>query len=256
MMPIIIVGLLGLIVGSFLNVVIYRLPHSQSLVIPRSYCPNCKTTIPFWHNIPLLSYFILRGKCHNCYTKISLRYPTVELICCLASIVAVMHFELSWQTCAFLPLTWALIAMTFIDIDHLILPDIITLPFLWLGLLLSLFGIFVPPASAILGAISGYLIFWLIAKIFEKIRHKEGMGHGDFKLLAMFGAWAGWHMLPLIILFASLSGLAVGLSLILFKNRSFHKPIPFGPFIALAGWIVMMLGGDIYNWYFSIIRCF
>ncbi len=254
------VGLLGLLVGSFLNVIIYRLPIMMeledtgtfNLFTPRSSCPKCNHAIPFWHNIPVISYILLRGKCHYCKTHISIQYPLVELSSCILSIVIAYYFGVTYTTFAVLLLTWGLIALTVIDINHFILPDTLTLPLLCLGLLVSITGVFTTPISAIIGAITGYGILWLVAKTYKLIRHTDGMGYGDFKLLAVFGAWLGWHMLPFIILAASLLGTIVGFTLILAKRSSFNRPIPFGPFLALAGWIALLWGANIYSWYFAL----
>ena len=254
------IGLLGLLVGSFLNVVIYRLPimmelddtKTFNLFTPRSSCPKCNHAIPFWHNIPVLSYLILRGKCHYCKTHISIQYPIVELCSCILSIVIAYYFGITYITFAILLLTWGLIALTVIDINHFILPDTLTMPLLCLGLLVSITGVFTTPASAIIGACAGYGILWLVAKIYKLIRHTEGMGYGDFKLLAMFGAWLGWQMLPLIILVSSLLGTIIGISLICLKKNTYEQPIPFGPFLALAGWIALLWGQNIYSWYFAL----
>lgn len=269
-------GILGLIVGSFLNVVIYRLPimlkadwHQEcidylkdvmpeknrviNLLTPRSHCPKCKTDIPAWCNIPLISFLLLKRKCRHCGAKISWRYPLVELLSCISSIWVAHHFGVSWQTAAVLPLTWALIAAIFIDLDHQLLPDNITLPLLWIGLLLSLFKIFVTPENAIIGATAGYLSLWVIAYVFKLIRNVQGMGHGDFKLFALFGAWLGWEILPLIILAASLAGCIVGITLIICKKQRYQQPMPFGPFLAAAGWLAFFFGQDILHWYVTFM---
>ncbi len=254
------VGLLGLLVGSFLNVVIYRLPimlnlsktRPFNLFFPRSHCPHCRRTIPFWQNIPVLSYLVLRGKCHFCSTAISVRYPLVELASCLLSIYVASYFGFTYQTALVLLLTWGLIALAVIDISHLILPDVIVLPLLWLGLLVSAFGFFTTPKEAIIGAVAGYLVLWLLAKAYKIVRHVDGVGYGDFKLAAMFGAWLGWHMLLLVILISSLLGAVIGITLVLLKKHSYQRPIPFGPFLAVGGWIAMLWGQGIYSWYFSL----
>jgi len=261
----ILIGLFSLAIGSFLNVVIYRLPimlkrqwqqeceellkekpakatTTFNLAVPRSHCPHCKKIIAAKYNIPIISYILLRGKCPYCKNKISWRYPLVELICCILSIIVAVKFGISVQTAALLPLTWALIVLVFIDFEHLLLPDIITIPFLWIGLLLSIFGIFCNPSSAIIGAAAGFLSLWLIAYLFKLIRGMEGMGQGDFKLLAMFGAWAGWQTLPFIVFCASLLGAIIGILYLVLKKYSWRKPIPFGPYLAIAGWVALILG--------------
>lgn len=255
-------GLLGLLVGSFLNVVVYRLPimlHQASpplfgttpfnLIIPRSHCPHCQKSVPPWANIPLLGYLILKGRCLLCKHSISLRYPLLELITAIVSILVVQHFGLQWQSISALILSWGLIALTVIDFDHQLLPDAITFPLLWIGLFVSLFKLHVNTQDAIIGAITGYLCLWLIAKLFKIIRKKEGMGEGDFKLLALLGAWLGWQSLPAIILIASLSGLLSNVGLIWrkpYKDYQ-HHCIPFGPYLSLGGWIMLIWGQAIIN---------
>jgi len=272
---IIMCALLGLIIGSFLNVVIHRLPKMMmrdwrlqchelqgttpadsdlepySLNTPRSRCPNCNHTISAWENIPVISYLILRGRCKKCTRPISIRYPLIEALTALLSALVAWHFGFSWQTAAALLLTWALISLTFIDLDHQLLPDDITLPLLWLGLGLSLFGIFTDPASAILGAMAGYLSLWSVYIIFKLLTGKEGMGYGDFKLLALFGAWLGWQSIPLIIVLSSLVGSIIGITLIALRSHQRDIPIPFGPYLAMAGWIAMMWGETITSTYLN-----
>lgn len=243
-----IVGCFGLIIGSFLNVVIYRLPlmlqdettaHKFNLAVPRSHCPHCKTKIPCWLNIPLISYLYLRGRCKHCHAKISWRYPFVELLSAIAAAAVAVHFHATWQCLAALFFTWTLIPLVFIDIELLLLPDPGTILLLWAGLLVNAFWLFVSPQDAIIGGILGYSSFWIIAKIFYLLRRVEGMGYGDFKLLAAIGAWLGWQQLPYVVLIASVSGLIVGGAVLLLKRRSLRQPIPFGPFIALAGWLAL-----------------
>ena len=276
------VFVLSLMIGSFLNVVIHRLPimldrewRAQSremleiggefsgppapaynLVVPRSACPQCRAPIRVHQNIPLLSYLWLGGRCANCRAPISARYPIVELATGLLSAAVAWHYGWHWQTLAALALTWALIALTVIDYDHQILPDSITLPLLWLGLLLSIAwhpglrpAIPADPASAIIGAAAGYLLLWLVYWGFKLITGKEGMGYGDFKLLAALGAWMGWQMLPLIILLSALTGAVIGVALIVLRGRERGRPMPFGPFLAMAGWIAMMWGSEIVDGY-------
>jgi leader peptidase (prepilin peptidase)/N-methyltransferase len=259
--------LLGLVVGSFLNVVIYRLPlmlqrgwESQcqellelesppreifNLLKPDSHCPHCGAAIRALENIPVLSYLLQKGRCRHCGEPISLRYPLIELLTALMSGLTAWHFGFGSAALFAVVLTWALIAMSFIDIDHQLLPDDITLPFLWLGLLLSLSGLFTDASSAIIGAAAGYLSLWLVYQLFKLATGKEGMGYGDFKLFALFGAWMGWQSLPLILLLSSLVGAAVGIMLIVFRGRDRQLPIPFGPYLAAAGWIAMLWGSDI-----------
>lgn len=266
---VVICALLGLIIGSFLNVVIHRLPEMMmrgwrlqchelqgtnpdaadlepyNLNTPRSRCPGCGHAIGILENIPLVSYLILRGRCRVCGQPISPRYPLVELLCALLSAAVAWKFGYGWQTAAGLLLTWGLIPLVFIDLEHQLLPDDITLPLLWAGLGLSLLGIFTDPASAIIGAMAGYLSLWSVYMLFKLLTGKEGMGFGDFKLLALLGAWLGWQAVPLVIVLSSLVGSVVGISLILLRRQERDIPIPFGPYLAAAGWIAMMWGGDI-----------
>ena len=262
------IALLGLTVGSFLNVVIYRLPkmleaqwtrdcrehlgHAPepstepfNLSRPGSRCPSCNHKIKPWENIPVVSWLLLRGRCSNCHTPISIRYPVIETITGVLSLAVAAHFGITWATAGALLLTWALIALTMIDFDVQLLPDNITLPFLWLGLLLNLGNLFTDTRSAIIGATAGYLALWSVYQLFKRITGKEGMGYGDFKLLAMLGAWLGWQYLPQIILLSALVGAVVGVSLIALHGRDRNIPIPFGPYLAAAGWISLMWGEQI-----------
>jgi leader peptidase (prepilin peptidase) / N-methyltransferase len=270
------VGLVGLLVGSFLNVVIYRLPvmmqkswrkdcqdylglvtdlqanETFNLVLPLSRCPGCNTPIKPYQNIPVISYVFLRGKCAKCKNPISLRYPLIEAFTAVTSFVIAWHFGFTPQTGFALLLTWSLIALSFIDIDHQLLPDSITLPALWLGLFLSVFDIFTDSHASIIGAIAGYLVLWGVFHLFKLLTGKEGMGYGDFKLLALFGAWLGWQSLPAIILLSSLVGAVVGIAMILFSRHDRNTPIPFGPYLAAAGWIALIWGADINQFYLNI----
>jgi leader peptidase (prepilin peptidase) / N-methyltransferase len=310
-------GVIGLLFGSFLNVIIYRLPkvlmeveskesefqaapndaelrttgnsleineiqgetfgtsrnsfemneiqsetfgtcetHSlwHSLLTSRSRCPHCDHSINARDNCPILSFCILKGRCRHCRESISFRYPLVELLTCVLSFFIAFRFGVSLTTMAALILTWALIALAFIDFDTLLLPDHITIPFIWLGLLLSLFPIFQKSQDAVLGAISGYLFLFTLYWIFKWISGKEGMGFGDFKLLSMLGAWLGWQTLPLIIFISSFCGVLVGTFLIFFKKQNKNVPIPFGPFLALGGFFALMLGNDLESFYFWALR--
>ncbi len=276
---VIIVGLFGLCVGSFLNVVIFRLPkmlqqqwteqcnellHPETepapdsdkqkfnLVTPASTCRACGHKITALENIPVISYVFLRGRCSKCKEKVSPRYPIVELLTAILSIVVALHFGVTWQCATALLLTWALVALSFIDFDHQILPDVITLPVLWLGLLVNLFGLFTDIQSAVIGAAAGYLSLWLVYHAFKLLTGKEGMGFGDFKLLGLFGAWFGWQLLPLIILLSAFSGAVIGIALIVLRGRDRNIPIPFGPYLAIAGWIAMLWGEKIINSYLQI----
>lgn len=260
--------LLGLIVGSFLNVLIHRLPimldrdwttqsramlglppepkgPAYNLLLPHSECPRCSHKIRAWENIPVLSYLMLRGKCAECRAKISLRYPLVELATGILSAFVVYHFGLSWQTGAFLLLTWGLLAMSLIDADHQLLPDVLVLPLLWLGLIVNGQGLFTDLYAALWGAVAGYLSLWLVYWAFKLITGKEGMGYGDFKLLAMLGAWGGWQILPLTILLSSLVGAVLGVVMLKMRNAQTSTPIPFGPYLAIAGWIALLWGDQI-----------
>ncbi len=270
------VFVLGLLVGSFLNVVIYRLPlmmqrewrreclefleqpeenpgETLNLLVPRSRCGHCGHAITALENIPVISWLLLGGKCKACGTRISLQYPLVELFTALASLAVAWRFGVSEQTLAALVLTWALIAMSGIDIAHKLLPDSLTLPMLWLGILLGFFHVFVDLESSVIGAMAGYLSLWSVYIVFKLITGKEGMGHGDFKLLAMLGAWMGWKMLFVIILTSSLVGATVGITMILLKKTSRQTQIPFGPYLAAAGWIALLWGEQLNRFYFSFL---
>lgn len=267
--------LLGLMVGSFLNVVIYRLPvmmqrewESQcaelsgqttteqsvfNLSTPRSRCPHCQHAISAIENIPVVSYLFLKGRCRGCGAGISKRYPIIEALTGLMSVVVAWHFGFSWAGFGALILTWSLIALTFIDLDHQLLPDKITLPLVWLGLLFNLFGQFSDLTSSVIGAMAGYLVLWSIYHLFRLITGKEGMGYGDFKLLAALGAWMGWQYLPMIVLLSSLVGAVVGISLVLLKNHQRDIPIPFGPYLAAAGWIALIWGDKLNQLYLGSV---
>jgi leader peptidase (prepilin peptidase)/N-methyltransferase len=277
------VGLLALIIGSFLNVVICRLPkilfcnwrqqcfefleqpvpaddqekikhHENSvckLVLPRSACPHCHAAIKPYDNIPLLGFIFLRGKCRNCSKKISWQYPIVEAITAATCILVAAHFGVTWQTAAGCLFVCVLIVQATIDLQHTIIPDEITLLMLWIGLLLSLSNIFVDPQTAIIGAAAGYLILWIIYWLFYLVTKKEGMGFGDFKLLAMLGAWLGWQALPFIVLFSSALGAIVGVMYLLLTKKTTNHRIPFGPFLAMAGIIALLWGSSINQWYIA-----
>ena len=281
------VVVLGLFIGSFLNVVIHRLPimlerdwkaevdalltdqqaapqvaspepvaaPRYNLVVPRSACPKCGAMITAAENIPVVSYLLLKGKCAKCAAPISIRYPIIEASTALLSAVVAWRFGYTWYCGAALILTWALVALSVIDFDHQYLPDDITLPLVWLGLLISLapplpaLGLPVDPRSSIIGAAAGYLSLWAVYHLFKLITGKEGMGYGDFKLLAVFGAWLGWQKLLLIILLSAFSGAIVGIALITLRGRDRNIPIPFGPYLATAGWIAMLWGDEIVTSY-------
>jgi leader peptidase (prepilin peptidase)/N-methyltransferase len=266
---------LGLLVGSFLNVVVYRLPKMMirdwkiqsremlelppepqaetfNLILPHSRCPHCSHRIRAWENIPVVSYLFLGGKCSQCKAPISKRYPLVELSCGLLSAFIAWHFGYGWEAGAMLLLTWGLLAMSLIDADHQLLPDAIVLPLLWLGLIVNSFGLFTSLTDALWGAVAGYLVLWCVFWLFKLITGKEGMGYGDFKLLAMLGAWGGWQILPLTILLSSIVGAVLGLILLRLRNVETSTPIPFGPYLALAGWIALLWGDQITTSYLQI----
>lgn len=280
---------LGLIVGSFLNVVAYRLPimmerawraHATEasgpdatvqaeleatavtragrfdLAWPPSSCPECEHPIGALQNIPILSFLVLKGRCAHCGARISPRYPIVEALTAVLSVIVAWRFGTSWATPAALILTWFLIALSLIDLDHKLLPDSLTLPLVWLGLIVALVEIdgspmFADLRSSVIGAAAGYLSLWLVYQLFKLATGKEGMGYGDFKLLAALGAWLGWQLLPLVILLSAAVGSIVGLGLILSGQRSRQAEIPFGPYLAGAGWLALLHGRDIMGWYFA-----
>lgn len=275
--------ILGLLVGSFLNVVIYRFPKMMergwqdqcrefltsdgnvatlpsndkkqepfNLMVPASTCPHCGHKIRAWENVPIVSFLYLRGKCSSCKSKISPRYPTIELATGLLSVAVIYYIGINWSGLAALVLTWSLIVLTMIDIDTYLLPDDITLPLLWLGLIVNSFGLFSDLPSALWGAVAGYLSLWSVYKLFKLLTGKEGMGYGDFKLLAALGAWMGWQMLPQIILLSSLVGAVIGISMIVIRGRDKNIPIPFGPYLAIAGWIAFIWGDTINQSYLKL----
>lgn len=269
--------LFSLMIGSFLNVVIHRLPimlerdwqaeyHSYfdgepkaaptapyNLMVPRSCCPHCDHPIGALENIPLLSWLWLKGRCRACKAPISARYPLVELLTALLSVAVAATLPPGWGALAALALTWTLVALTFIDLDKMLLPDQLTLPLLWAGLLFNLLGGFASLADAVIGAMAGYLVLWTLYWAFKLLTGKEGMGYGDFKLLAALGAWLGWQALPIVLLLSSLVGAVIGIGLILLRNHHQGKPIPFGPYLAIAGWIALLWGDSITRWYLDIV---
>jgi len=271
----ILAGLLGLFVGSFLNVVIHRLPrmmerdwHAQAaelrgeeppaserfnLATPRSRCPHCGHQITLLENIPLVSYLLLRGRCGHCGAGISKRYPTVEATSALLSAYAAWHFGFGAAALGALLFVWAMVALTFIDLDTQLLPDDITLPLLWLGLAFNLGATYAELPAAVIGAMAGYLALWSVFWVFKLATGKEGMGYGDFKLLAAIGAWLGWQMLPLTILLSSLVGAVVGIALIVFARHGRNVPIPFGPYLAAAGLIALFWGERITERYLGLL---
>jgi leader peptidase (prepilin peptidase)/N-methyltransferase len=269
-------GITGLLVGSFLNVVIWRLPKmlerdwreqahdilglpgetplpTYNLLLPHSQCPHCDHRIRAWENIPLLSYVFLRGRCSACAAAISPRYPLTELACGLLSAFVAWHFGFGWPAGLVLVLSWGLLAMSLIDAEHQILPDVLVLPLMWLGLVVNSFGLFVSLHEALWGAIAGYGLLWSVFWLFKLITGKDGMGHGDFKLLAMLGAWGGWQILPLTILLSSLVGAIIGLITLRVRHAKTSTPIPFGPYLAIAGWIALLWGGQITDLYWQYV---
>ncbi|MEZ5447121.1 MAG: A24 family peptidase [Gammaproteobacteria bacterium] len=267
----------GLVVGSFLNVVIHRLPimmerewrahcaelagkpaestgdaEPYNLCRPRSRCPLCRRPIRAYENVPLLSWILQKGRCRGCGNRISLRYPLVELLAAVLSVLALWHFGPTPAALGAAGLGWALLAASAIDLDRQLLPDSITLPALWAGLAMNVFGVFAPLQAAVLGAMAGYLVLWLVYWAFKLTTGKEGMGYGDFKLLAALGAWTGWQQLPVIILLASAVGAIVGISLIMFRGHGRSHPIPFGPFLACAGWLAVLWGPAISGGYLRL----
>ncbi|WP_193039028.1 prepilin peptidase [Pseudoalteromonas nigrifaciens] len=282
------IGLVSLCIGSFLNVVIYRLPlmmqrewqgecrllleselnsnkkntneplnsdlnSTFNLVKPNSTCPKCKTAIKAWQNIPVISWLFLKGKCASCSNPISARYPIVEAITALLSLVVAYKLGATEQALLYIAITWALVALTFIDIDHMLLPDQITLPLVWLALIAAVLGYTVTPTDAIIGAASGYLSLWSVFWLFKLLTGKEGMGYGDFKLLAVFGALLGWQSLLTIILLSSVVGAIIGIALLTVQGKDKATPIPFGPYLAIAGWITMLWGEQLQTSYFNLI---
>ncbi|MED5492363.1 A24 family peptidase [Halopseudomonas pachastrellae] len=270
---ILLAGLLGLVIGSFLNVVILRVPRmleiewqqqareilepdrehappaTYNLILPHSHCPKCKTEIKPWQNIPIISYLLLRGRCGNCKEPISLRYPAIELLTAGLSMLVAWQMGFNLATAGMLVLTWALVCLSMIDADTQLLPDIIVLPLLWLGLILNSFGVYTDLNTALWGAVAGYLSLWSVYWLFKLVTGKEGMGYGDFKLLAMLGAWGGWQVLPLTILLSSLVGAILGLIILKARGANNSTPLPFGPYLAIAGWIALIWGETITGHY-------
>ncbi|WP_372821517.1 A24 family peptidase [Pseudomonas parafulva] len=268
-------AVLGLLVGSFLNVLVHRLPvmlerqwqnearevlglpveaHERfDLCLPASHCPGCGHRIRAWENIPVVSYLAQRGRCSACKGRISLRYPLVELACAGLSLVVAWHFGVSVQALLALVLTWCLLALSLIDAEHQLLPDVLVLPTLWLGLVVNAFGVFVPLADALWGAVVGYLSLWSVYWLFRLVTGKEGLGYGDFKLLALLGAWGGWQVLPLTLLLSSVVGAVIGLCLLRLRKASLGATMPFGPYLAIAGWIAWLWGDEIYASYMQLL---
>ncbi|MFI4919781.1 MAG: prepilin peptidase [Legionellales bacterium] len=268
------IALFSLAVGSLLNVIIYRLPimlqtewrqqccdllqveskkgSNLNLFFPRSFCPHCQTLVKAWQNIPIISYLFLKGKCYQCHGPISIRYPLIELLTLVLSFYATWHFGLTLQLPFVLVAIWLLICLFFIDLDHQILPDSLTLSLLWLGLLANTQNLFTSLPDAVFSAAGAYLVLWLFIKIFYLLTGKIGMGNGDFKLFAAFGAWFGWTMLPLILLLSSITGVIVGIIYLKLQNKTTDTAIPFGPFLCAAGLVALFWGHRILNWYLHI----
>lgn len=273
------VFIMGLCIGSFINMAAYRIPKmlyfawfvdsyeflnlypkfnrppglQLNLCFPGSHCPNCKKKIAFFDNIPVVSYFLLKGKCRNCQEKISISYPLIELLTAICSIAVAYKFGIQYKIILILLLTWTLILQSAIDVKEYIIPDEITLPMLWLGLIINNFNTFTNLSSAVIGAVVGYLSFWIIYWIFKLVTGKDGMGYGDFKLLSMLGAWFGYQKLLSIILISSAIGSLVGVALILLKKQDRNTPIPFGPYLAIAGWTAILFGDLFDKW---SVRCY
>ena len=266
-------GLLGLIIGSFLNVVIHRLPKmmeaqwlqqsremlnpdasqpeqaTYNLILPHSHCPHCKAEIKAWQNLPVISYLLLKGRCGQCRAPISSRYPLVELLTAALSMVVAWQYGFGWPATGMLLLTWGLISLSMIDADTQLLPDVLVLPLLWLGLIANSFGVYTSLNDALWGAVAGYLSLWSVYWLFKLVTGKEGMGYGDFKLLAMLGAWGGWQILPLTILLSSLVGAVLGIIILKTRGQDNATPLPFGPYLAIAGWIALIWGETITSRY-------
>lgn len=269
--------ILGVLVGSFLNVVIYRLPVMMerawksecaecfpeanikaddevfNLVVPRSRCPQCNHLIGSSENIPMLSWLFQKGRCKHCSCTISKRYPCIELLTGILSLIVALTVPFGWPLLFALIFTWVLISLTFIDFDTMLLPDQLTLPLLWLGLLINISGTFAGLTDAVLGAAFGYLSLWSIYWGFKLLTGKEGMGYGDFKLLAALGAWFGWQALPLIILLSSLAGAVIGIAILVASKDKKSRPMPFGPYLAIAGWLFLVYGSELTNFYYSMV---
>ena len=273
----------ALMIGSFLNVVIFRLPLMMqrdwreqceelakepaptlpegrfNLVVPRSRCPSCGAQIKAWQNIPVLSYLLLGAQCSNCRESISVRYPLVEILTAILAGLCAWRFGFGWEALMAIGLTCALVAISLIDADHQLIPDSIVIPLLWAGLIMSLFfplagseTLFIAPREAVIGATAGYLSLWSVYQVFKLVTGKEGMGYGDFKLLAALGAWLGWKALPTIVLMSAVVGAVLGVAMIVFRGRDRQTPIPYGPYLAAAGWITMMWGDAINNAYLDL----
>jgi leader peptidase (prepilin peptidase) / N-methyltransferase len=271
-------GLLSLLVGSFLNVVIVRLPIMMdrqerlfvlqaseqaipddlqgryTLYTPASHCPQCKASVQWWMNIPVLSYLMLKGRCAGCQLPISFQYPLVEILTCAAGVFAALAFGVTGKACAIMALLWVLIALTVIDLRTQLLPDVLTLPLMWAGLLVNTQATVVPLSSAVWGAVVGYMSLWSIYQLFKLITGKEGMGYGDFKLLAALGAWLGVGMILPIVLFASLTGSVLGVAMILSKRLQPEVPIAFGPYLAAGGMLAVFCGERAVSWYLGLMK--
>ena len=267
---------LGLIVGSFLNVLVWRLPKmlerewraqaheilglpadpagpTYNLMRPNSCCPHCNHPIRPWEIFPFLGYMLFGGRDAHCRGAISARYPLTELACGLISAFVAWHFSFGWQAGAVMLLSWGLLAMSLIDADHQLLPDVLVLPLLWLGLIINGFDLLAPLTDALWGAVIGYMSLWSVFWLFKLATGKDGMGHGDFKLMALIGAWGGWQVLPMTLLMSSLAGVFVGLILMRVRKTQVSSPMPFGPYLAIAGWIALLWGGQITDFYLQSV---
>ena len=273
----------ALMIGSFLNVVIFRLPLMMqrdwreqceelakepppdipegrfNLVVPRSRCPSCGAEIKAWQNIPVLSYLLLGAQCANCRESISIRYPLVEIFTAVLAGICAWRFGFGWEALMAIGMTCTLVAISLIDADHQLIPDSVVMPLLWVGLVMSLWyplagaeTLFISPREAIVGALAGYLSLWSVYQLFKLVTGKEGMGYGDFKLLAALGAWLGWKALPTIILMSAIVAAVIGVAMIVFRGRDRQLPIPYGPYLAAAGWITMLWGESIKNAYLDL----
>jgi len=268
----------SLVIGSFLSMLVYRIPiilfrswyqecqlflkeyipkkHQQqtmNIALPRSHCPACEHPLKWYYNIPLLGYIIQRGRCRFCQQRIPLRYPIIEILSVILPLICLWQFGLSFKFYLSVIFSWCIILQSYIDLAHQIIPDQITIPMIWLGLCLNLENTFTDIHSAVIGAVAGYLFLWIFAKLFHLITKKEGMGHGDFKLLSMIGAWVGWQFLPIVILLSSFTGAILGIIILLIKKQHKNTPFPFGPYLAVAGWLTLLFGQTIWGWYMELL---